>query len=121
MTAAELVAELQRLGTDSYKKVLLKHGAQEPVIGVKIEDLKKIQKRVKQDYHLALALYETGIYDAMYLAGLIADDARMSRKDLQHWVEAATCATLSEYTVPWVAAGSKHGQALALRWIESNK
>jgi hypothetical protein len=67
------------------------------------------------------ALYATGIYDAMYLAGLIADDARMSRKDLQHWVEAATCATLSEDTVPWVAAGSKHGQALALRWIESNK
>ena len=34
------------------------------------------QKRIKMDYQLALDLYETGNYDAMYLAGLIADDAR---------------------------------------------
>ena len=45
--------------------------------------MKKIQKRVKMDYQLALDLYDTGIADAMYLAGLIADDAKMTRKDLQ--------------------------------------
>jgi hypothetical protein len=28
---------------------------------------------------------------------------------------------LSEYTVPWVAAGSKHGRELALEWIESDE
>jgi hypothetical protein len=28
---------------------------------------------------------------------------------------------LSEYTVPWVAAGSKHGRDLALVWIQSKK
>src|SRR3989442_5964483 len=28
---------------------------------------------------------------------------------------------LSEYTVPWVAAESKHGRELALEWIESDK
>jgi hypothetical protein len=28
---------------------------------------------------------------------------------------------ISEYTVPWVAAGSKHGRELALEWIESDK
>ena len=48
--------------------------------------LKKIQKRVKKDYRLALDLYDTGIYDAMYLAGLIADDAKMTKKDLERWV-----------------------------------
>ncbi len=66
-------------------------GAKEPCLGVKVEDLKKIQKRVKLDYQLALELYETGIADAMYLAGLIADDAKMTRKDLQKWIEGATC------------------------------
>src|SRR5947209_7953223 len=50
----------------------MKHGAREPFFGVKIEDLKKIQKRIKKDYQLALDLYATGISDAMYLAGLIA-------------------------------------------------
>ena len=47
MTADEVVKELRSMGSESIKKVLLKHGAKEPFYGVKIEDLKKIQKRVK--------------------------------------------------------------------------
>src|SRR5438128_2578083 len=121
MTADEIVSELKSLGADGYKKILLNHGIQEPVFGVKIEYLKKIQKRVKKDYQLALELYDTGIYDAMYLAGLIADDARMTRKDLQRWVERANSPTHCEYTVAWVAAEGKHGRELALQWIDSAK
>jgi 3-methyladenine DNA glycosylase AlkD len=55
----------------------------------------------------------------MYLAGLIADDARMTKKDLERWVKTASCDALCGYTVPWVAAGSQHGWELALKWIES--
>jgi 3-methyladenine DNA glycosylase AlkD len=109
------------LGTDSYKKVLHNHGVQEPLFGVKIEELKKMQKGIKKDYQLALDLYDTGIYDAMYLAGLIADDLQMTKKDLRSWVEKANCSMLSEYTVAWVAAESKHGRELASQWIESKK
>jgi 3-methyladenine DNA glycosylase AlkD len=121
MTTKQIVEELRSLGKDSYKKVMLNHGVAGPVFGVKIEDLKKIQKRVKKDYRLALDLYDTGVYDAMYLAGLIADDPKMTKKDLQHWADTATCAMLSEYTVPWVAAESQHGRDLALKWIDSKK
>ena len=119
MTAAEIVETLKPMGTDGYKKVLRNHGVKEPFFGVKIEELKKIQKRVKTDYRLALDLYDTGIYDAMYLAGLIADDAKMTKKDLRRWLEEATCAALGQFTVAWVAAGSNHGRELALEWIES--
>src|SRR5436190_4812607 len=89
MTANEVVEELKSLSSESIKKVLLKHGAKEPFFGVKVEHLKKIQKRIKKDYQLALDLYATGNSDAMYLAGLIADDAQMTKKDLQRWVEQA--------------------------------
>lgn len=121
MTAKEIVELLKPLGTDAYKKVLHNHGVQEPLFGVKIEELKKLQKRIKKDYQLALDLYDTGIYDAMYLAGLIADDLKMTKKNLRNWVEKANCSMLSEYTVAWVAAESKHGRELALEWIESKK
>ena len=122
MTAKELLEELQSLGSESYKKMLMKnYGVKEPCFGVKIGDLKKIQKRIKKDYQLALDLYDTGNYDAMYLAGLIADDARMTKKDLQGWVEKAYAGALPGSTVPWVAAGSSHGHELALEWIESPK
>jgi 3-methyladenine DNA glycosylase AlkD len=121
MTAAEIVEQLKPLGADTYKKVLRNHGVPEPLIGVKIEEMKKFQKRIKKDYQLALGLYNTGIYDAMYLAGLIADDTRMTKQDLSHWVENAHCTVLSESTVPWVAAESHHGRELAIEWIDSEK
>jgi len=117
--AEAIVEELRSLGSESTKKTLMRHGAPESIFGVKIEDLKKIQKRVKKDHELALALYDTGIGDAMYLAGLIADDEKMTKKDLQRWIKQAHWSMVSEYTVPWVAAGSKHGHELGLKWIES--
>jgi hypothetical protein len=121
MTAKEIIEEIKPLGRDSYKKVLFNHGVKEPCFGVKIEDLKKIQKRIRKDYRLALDLYDTGVYDAMYLAGLIADDARMSKKDLRRWVDKAYGGALPGATVPGVAAGSPHGHDLALEWIESSE
>jgi 3-methyladenine DNA glycosylase AlkD len=119
MTAAEIVKELRALGRDSYKKVLLKHGIGEPLFGVKIEELKKYQKRIKKNYQLALELYDTGIYDAMYLAGLIADESKMTAKDLKGWLTKNNCIPLCGSTVAWVAAESRHGWDLALEWIES--
>ena len=120
MTAQEILEELKPLGRESYKRLLFaNYGVKEPCFGVSIGELKKIQKRIKKDYQLALDLYDTGNYDAMYLAGLIADDARMTRKDLNRWVEKAYAGSLPGSTVPWVAAGSSHGRVMSLEWIES--
>jgi 3-methyladenine DNA glycosylase AlkD len=100
---------------------MFNHGVQEPAFGVKIEELKKIQKRIKKDYELALELYDTGIYDAQYLAGLIADEAKMTKKDLRNWLANSNCSVVCGATVAAVAAESKHGWELALEWIDSTK
>src|ERR1700761_3823175 len=119
MTVEEIMDDLKSHGSESIKKILLKHGIKEPFFGVKIEYLKPIQKKIKVDYQLAKDLYATGNADAMYLAGLIADDVQMTKADLDIWVERAVSNNISEYTVPWVATGSNHGFELALEWIES--
>lgn len=121
MSAEEILKEIEPLGTESYKRVMIRHGVREPFFGVKIGDLQKIVKRIKWDYRLALDLYASGNYDAMYLAGLIADDARMTKADLRRWLKGAYCQGLSGVTVPWVAAGSAHGWELGLEWIESDE
>lgn len=120
-TAKAILDELESLGTESYKRVLLKHGVHEPCFGTKIADMQKIVKRVKKDYRLAMELYDSGVYDAMYLAGLIADDTKMTKKDLKGWLSKASCRMLCSWTVPWVAAGSDHGWDLAIEWIDSKK
>ena len=119
MTAPEILEELKSSGNDSIKKIFIKHGAREPFFGVKVEDLKKIQKKIKINYELSLELFNTGNSDAMYLAGLIADDKKMTKEDLNHWVKNAYWYMISEYTVPWVTAGSNYGHELALDWMRS--
>ncbi|HTD98960.1 MAG TPA: DNA alkylation repair protein [Mucilaginibacter sp.] len=119
MTVDEIMTELQSRGDANIKKILLKHGVKEPFFGVKIEYLKPIQKKVKKDYNLAKNLYATGNADAMYLAGLIADDAQMTRADLQTWVEQAVSDNINGFTVPWVAAEGKYGYEMAMEWIGS--
>src|ERR1700741_757308 len=121
MTAEEIVKQIKPLGTVSYKKVLRNHGIPEPFFGVKIEELKKIQKRVKKDYQLALDLYATGNYDAQYLAGLIADEAKMTKQDFKNWLAKANCSAVCNYGAAAVAAEGKHGWDLALEWIDSKK
>jgi 3-methyladenine DNA glycosylase AlkD len=120
MTLPEILRRLEQFGDPQTKKTLLRHGAREPLYGVRVADLKKIQKAVKRDHALALALYDTGNYDAMYLAGLIADDAQMTKKDLQRWAE-RSYGGISDYTVPWVASQGRYGEAMGRKWITSAK
>jgi 3-methyladenine DNA glycosylase AlkD len=121
MTSQQILSELKAMGSDSIKRIFLNHGAKEPLFGVKVQDLKKIQKKVKKNYELALELYNTGNSDAQYLAGLIADEKKMTKKDLETWAENARWYMQSEYTVPWIASESAHGYELALEWIDSPK
>jgi 3-methyladenine DNA glycosylase AlkD len=116
---AAILSELEALGTASYKKVMLNHGVGEPIFGVKISELQKIRKRLKKQYELALELYATRNYDAMYLAGLIVDEKRMTQRDLRHWLDTATHDPIASYVVSSVTAESDHGWALALEWITS--
>lgn len=117
----EVMRGLEAMGSEQTKKVLSKHGAKEPFFGVKVGDLKKIVKKVKKDHELSLALYETRNSDAMYLAGLIADEDQITKVQLQDWAKNAYWYMISEYTVPWVAAESQFGNELAMEWIESEE
>lgn len=120
MTTNEIMADLKKAGNESTKKILAKHGAREPFYGVKVEDLKKIQKKVKGDHHqIAMELYRSGVGDAMYLAGLMADGSKMSRSELQEWARLAPYQAISEYTVAWVASENEAAWDLAMEWINS--
>lgn len=116
----EVLQLLEAAGDAQTKKTLMKHGAQEPFFGVKVAELKKILKKTKKNHELSLALYATGNSDAMYLAGLMADEKQITKTQLNDWASQAYWSYLSEYTVPWVAAETDFGFELGLEWIESD-
>lgn len=119
MTLNEIMAELQALGSETTRKIWMKHGARDPFFGVKVEDLKKILKRTGRNNQLAIELYRTGNSDAMYLAGLMSEPARMTPEILREWAEKAYWYMLSEYTVAWVTAESPYALELATEWMQS--
>ncbi len=119
ITCRQIMGELEGLGKESNRKTFVRHGApKDALYGVAVADLKVIQKRLKKNHALALSLYETGNADAQYLAGLIADEAQMTKTDLNRWVKGASWSMISSYTVPWVAGESPHALALATKWID---
>jgi 3-methyladenine DNA glycosylase AlkD len=120
-TAISILKELEGLGSAQTVKTFSKHGAPENMYGVKVGDLKVIVKRIKKNYQLAIDLYNTGNSDAMYLAGLIGDETKMTKADLNKWAKKSSWYMISEYTVPFVASESPYGWELALEWINSNR
>jgi 3-methyladenine DNA glycosylase AlkD len=120
-TVDAIMATLKKKGKENTRKIYSRHGMPiERTYGVSVADLKTIAKTIRGDQALALQLYDTGIMDAMYLAGMVADGSQMSRKQLEDWCEAAVgLRMISEYTVPWVTVDSEHARDLALQWIKS--
>ncbi len=119
MTVSEIMKQLEEYGDENTKRTLLNHGAKEPFFGVKVADLKKILKQTKKNHELSLELYKTGNSDAMYLAGLMADEKKITKEELNEWLDKAYWYYLNEYTVPFVAAETDFGMELGLQWIES--
>lgn len=119
MTLDQVMKELAAKGSEGTKRVLVKHGAREPFFGVKIGDLKPLQKKLKGEQALALELYATGNGDAQYLAGMIADGTRMTPEQLQCWADTALWDMISGTIVPWVASENPAGFALAVKWTKS--
>lgn len=121
MTLDEVMQALAAKASATTKKTLMRHGAPEPIFGVRIGDMKPIRKQIKGDQELAMQLYATGNSDAMYLAGLVADGRKMTRAQIERWVKTSVWHMHSGYTVPCVTAEHPDAIEIALKWIDSPK
>jgi 3-methyladenine DNA glycosylase AlkD len=122
-TVKTVMAELKSKGKENTRAIYARHGIPiERTFGVSNADLKVIAKTIKKQQALALELYDTGVMDAMYLAGIIADGSQMTKKEVQAWADGAVgMPMIAEFTVPWVAIENAAGRELALEWMKSKK
>ncbi|HTW46477.1 MAG TPA: DNA alkylation repair protein [Acidobacteriaceae bacterium] len=120
-TIDSITAALKAKGSEKIRALYARHGIPpDRAWGVSVADIKLVAKTIKGQQSLALALYDTGMMEAMYLAGIVADGAQMSPQQLQKWAEGAIgIPMVAEYTVPWVAVDHPAASALAAKWIES--
>ncbi|OLS40061.1 DNA alkylation repair protein [Bacillus sp. MRMR6] len=116
-----VMQELEALGKERTKKTYISNGAHEPLFGVATGAMKPIAKKVKLNQTLADELYATGNYDAMYLAGIIADPMAMTEADFERWMDGAYFYMLSDYVVAVTLAETDISQVVADKWIANGE
>lgn len=121
MELKEIMDELKELGKERTKKTYISNGAQEPVFGVTISAMKPIFKKIKYNQPLAEQLYSTRNYDAMYLAGMVAEPKKMTEDDFDRWIERAYFYMISDFIVAVTLAETDIAFSVADRFIDSGK
>jgi hypothetical protein len=114
-----VMKELEALGKERIKKTYISNGALEPLFGVATGAMKPLAKLIKKNQTLADQLYDTGNYDAMYFAGVIANPKEMTEEDFERWIDGAYFYMLSDYVVAVTLAETDIAQVVADKWIAS--
>ncbi|XOV67984.1 MAG: DNA alkylation repair protein [Fluviicola sp.] len=120
MNVQEVMSYLESKGSEQTRKIYARHGAPKDLFGVKVGDMKPIEKQEKNNHALAQELYATNNGDAQYLAGLIANPSEFSKEDLENWARQATWYMVSEYSVAWNLAEHPRCVEIATEWIHSD-
>ncbi len=120
-TYDEAMAALEAAGTEQTRRTYIRHGAPEPLFGVKFGDLRPLAKRIGTDHALARALWASGNSDARLLACMVADPAAVSDAELDAWLEDIETYFLVDIFVAELASKAPGRQARAERWIASDR
>lgn len=83
----ELLSWLRRRGTKRNRDGMARYGIVAPkVFGVSMATMKPLAKRLGRDHDLALALWETGWYEARILTSFIDEPHRVTAAQMNRWV-----------------------------------
>jgi 3-methyladenine DNA glycosylase AlkD len=86
---ADVVTALAALKSASSKKVrdgMVRFGIPTTnALGVPMKDIQALGKKLGRDHKLALALWETGVYEARLLVAYVADPARLTAAQMDGW------------------------------------
>ena len=118
MTPNEAMAQLKKAGSAAARKTYARHGVKGEAFGVSYAVLGKLTKTIKVDQGLAEALWATGNHDARILATMIADPAKIGRKQLDGWAAAADNYILAD-AIARTVAKAPHARETAEAWTKS--
>ncbi|MFN8376617.1 MAG: DNA alkylation repair protein [Anaerolineae bacterium] len=120
MNLAEIMLELESLGSEQTRKTYRRHGAQDNLFGVSYASFKLLVKKIKQDHGLAQQLWATGNYDAQILAAMIADPRQVDDALADLWIMDVSNYGLSDEFANLMAK-APIARAKAEQWIQSDE
>jgi hypothetical protein len=82
VTFDDVIAAFDAVRADSIQRVLSRRNPEAKVYGVRFADIDKLQRKIKHDTALGLALWETGYMEARELACRIIDPDALSEAEI---------------------------------------
>jgi 3-methyladenine DNA glycosylase AlkD len=92
---ATVLKSLKRAGSVKYRDGLARYGIAAPnAYGVPMGAIQKLAKATGRDHDLAIALWDTGIYEARLMAAFVGEPARVTVAEMNRW-----CADFDNWAV----------------------
>ena len=83
---ADALAWLERRGSQFNRDGMARYGIVAPkVFGVSMETMKSLAKKLGKDHELALALWDSGWYEARILTAFVDEPARVTPSQMDRW------------------------------------
>ncbi len=120
MTVAEVMKELEGLGTEKMRLHNKKYGAGDNQFGVMMGDIRTIAKKIKTDHELGLALWQTGNIDARFLAALIIKPKQLSIDEVDGMVRSNRFAHVADWLSSYVIKEYPEKEQLRQRWMKAD-
>ena len=120
MAVEETLKQLEALGDEKVRKQNKKQGAGDNQYGVKLGDLRKLAKKIKQNQELALELWETGNVDARFLAILLLKPTELSAEQIEKMVFSMEFVRVADWLNSYVLNQHPDKEELRLKWLKSD-
>jgi 3-methyladenine DNA glycosylase AlkD len=83
---AAAIAALKRASSKKVRDGLVRFGLPTThALGVQMRDIQALGKKLGPDHELAVALWETGVYEARLLVAYVADPAQLTVAEMEKW------------------------------------
>lgn len=121
MTTQQILKELESLGDEARRKHNEKAGAGYNQFGVKMGEIRKIAKKLKNDHALALELWKTGNIEARLIATLCMKPRELSAAELDKLVKSIDFAYVADWLSQYVTRKHPDKEDLRVKWMKEKK
>lgn len=119
-TFEEVMGILKSLGTEKRWRFNIKNGASTNQFGVGMVQMRNLAKELKIDHPLALKLWETGNVDAMLLASMIMDPAKVPPDRAESMVIPLTYSPLIDELAFSTLISMPFANIMMQKWVRSS-
>ncbi len=120
MTLEETLAQLEALGNEKTRAQNTKGGASGNQYGVRLGDIRKLAKKIKDNHELAMSLWETGNIDARFLAVLVIKPKALSDHEMDRLVRSINFDRVADWLNNYVVKHHPDKETLRQEWLNSD-